>query len=184
MSLVKYAFIMNSQTLTPDFYTGTTQSDSFLASFYAVNSFEMAKKTAAKLANEGYAFIDLCGDYDEAAANAIQKFAGEKTEVAYMKYFPEEMEKMQELESLFDYGIIIIHESFNPEVNHLLLKSDEFMTHIVAVSNLEQACQAAQKFKTEGIDFIELCSDFTAEMAKKIIESVDGQIPVGFAGAM
>lgn len=179
---LNYAFIMNSKSLTPEIYAGSIKSETFNACFYGVNSMKMAANTVQKLASEGFGHIDLCGDFDEAAAEEMQALAGEQTKISNMKYFPEELEKLESLDDMGKYGIIIIDNSFRPDIRNLVMKSDEFDTHIAAVKDLDHACHAAQILVSEGINFIELSSGFNADMTKIIIEKIGGKVPVGFAG--
>uniref|UniRef100_UPI003FF128F8 DUF6506 family protein n=1 Tax=Candidatus Fimivicinus sp. TaxID=3056640 RepID=UPI003FF128F8 len=51
---------------------------------------------------------------------------------------------------------------------------------IVGVSNLEEACFAAQKLYTNGVDCIELCGAFWENGAKTIIKATGIKIPVGY----
>jgi hypothetical protein len=182
MTIMNYAFIMNSQALTPKTYHGKFQSSDRESAFYGVNTFEMAKDFAKELAIKGVERIDLCGDFDERAAKEIQKATGRDTHVAWMNYFPEEVKKVEALESLDHFGFIILDQGAKEGTTKLVMKSAEFTTHIVSADNLANAREAAQKLVEEGIDFIELSSDFDAAMARTIIEKIDGKVPIGFAG--
>lgn len=65
------------------------------------------------------------------------------------------------------------------------LKTDIATIHggdscIHGVSNIEEACFVAKELQNNGIDCIELCGAFEAEGAKKIIETTEHKIPVGY----
>ncbi len=182
MATSKYAFIMNSEALTPAVYNGMLLSAEAEACFYAVHSLEMAAETAAGLAAEGVSVIDLCGDYDEAAAGIVQEAVGEQTRVCHMKYLPEELKKLEALESMIHYGIIIMNKSFKNQPARLVMESDEFTTYVAATGSIEEAGAAAAAFVAEGVDFIELSSDFDEQAARTIIGKIEGKVPVGFAG--
>ena len=182
MAAFKYAFIMNSQALTPETYHGILRSESIEAAFYGVNSLDMVKDMAKRLAETGVEAIDLCGDFDEASAKEVQEAAGGQTVISCMKYLPAELKKLESLESMANYGIIIIDEGFLGRPGRLVLPSDEFTTFIAGAGSLGEAAEAAAALAAEGIDFIELCSGFDEEMAGVIIERLGGRVPVGFAG--
>lgn len=53
---------------------------------------------------------------------------------------------------------------------------------IYIVGNIEIACQSAQKVAHKGVHLIELCGSFEDESVTKIIDSVEGKIPIGNMG--
>jgi|GEM_PF-3615280 len=182
METQKYAFIMNSEALTPDTYFGTLDTEGLAASFFGVHSIHMAKDTAKRLAEEGYGRIDLCGDFNVNAGEAVRIAVGGKARVSVMKYFPEEQEKLEGSSSLAKYGIIVMGAGFAGKPGRLVMPSDEFTATICGAGSAEEAMEAAEALVAEGIDFIELSSDFDAELARKIILRIAGKIAVGFAG--
>lgn len=182
MSIMKYAFIMNSESLNPSVYSGVLETSDFKATFIAVDSLELAKEEAAHFAKSGVGQLDLCGDYDLTMAKEIGEFAGEELSVSYMTYLPEELEKLSSLPSLNHYGILLLHKSFDAAKDRLTLRSEEFDTYVVGVNSMEQAVSAAKELLESGIDFIELSSHFSPAMAKELIAEIEGKVPVGFAG--
>ena len=182
MSIYKYAFILNSETLTPENYHGSFESDSFQVNVFGVNSMDLACKTVEKAVMEGAQLIDLCGDYDEEKTNKIKSFVHKDFKIKFVQYSDVEMEKFNALKSIKTYGIIIKAEGFAPEIHNLKLESEELDTTVVGVSDMKGACKQAKKMADSGIDFIELCSAFDEEKANEIVSAVGGRIPVGFAG--
>lgn len=182
MSQFKYAFLLNSETLTPENYYGAFETDDFQVNIYGVNSMDLACETAKKIVESGVELIDLCGDFDEEKSNQIKAYTGQEFDIAYAKYSDEEMAKFNALENIQTYGIIIMVEGFEPTSHRLELKSDELNTTVVGVNDMDQACEQAKKFADLGIDFIELCSAFDEEKANAIVDAVEGRIPVGYAG--
>lgn len=183
MSKFKYAFLLNSETLTPESYTGTIESDAFIANVYAVNSMEMACETSKKLVDDGVQLIDLCGDFDEEKSEGIKSYVGKPFDIAYAKYTESEMEKLSALGDDIDtYGIIIKVEGTDPNQHFLDLKSEELYTRVVGVSTMGEACEQAKKMTEDGIAFIELCSAFDEKAAEQIIDAINGKVPVGYAG--
>ena len=183
MSKFKYAFLLNSETLTPENYTGTIESDTFIASVYAVNSMEMACETSKKLIDDGVQRIDLCGDFDEEKSEQIKSYVGKSFDIAYVKYTESEKEKYNALGDDIDtYGIIIKEEGYDPNQHFLDLKSDELYTRVVCVGTMDEACRQAKKMVESDIAFIELCSNFNEKAGNKIVDAINGKIPVGYGG--
>jgi drug/metabolite transporter (DMT)-like permease len=181
MSITKYAFIMNSESLSPALYAGALETVDFKATFIAVNSLEMAKEEASRFAESGVVQLDLCGDYDLVKAEEIGEFAGKELSVSYMTYLPEELEKLSGLSSMQNYGILLLHKSFDAAKNRLILRAEEFDTYVIGAGSMEQAVFSAKELVEKGIDFIELSSHFSPSMAKELIAKIDGKVPVGFA---
>ncbi len=182
MGVFKYVFILNSETLTPENYHGSFESDSFKVNVFGVNSMDMACKTVEKAVKDGAQLIDLCGDYDEAKANEIKSLVNKDVGIKFVRYNDVEMAKFNALTSIKTYGIIIKVDGFAPEIHNLKMESDELDTTVVGVSNMKEACDQAKKMADSGIAFIELCSAFDEEKANEIVSAVNGKIPVGFAG--
>lgn len=182
MSTTNYAFIMNSENLYPAICSGELFTGEFHAKIVAVHSMEMAKEEANRFSQEGYAAIDLCGDFDEAAAAEISQVAGESVVVSFMTYLPAELEKLSALSSMNHYGILLLHPSFIGQKDRFVLKSLEFDTYVIGAGSLDEAKILIRELVEDGIDFIELASQFTKDMANELIAELGGKVPVGFAG--
>ncbi|HZK02121.1 MAG TPA: DUF6506 family protein, partial [Anaerovoracaceae bacterium] len=131
--------------------------------------------------DEGFSNIDLCGAFNAEMAAKVSKATGGKIDVKYTKYSPEDSQRMDELESLKEYGIILM-ESPLTEIEWLHMKSDEFNTTVGLVNSLESACIAAKKMVDDGIVFIEMCRWFDKEKAEAVIDAIEGAVPVGYCG--
>ncbi len=182
MNIFKYAFILNSETLTPEAYYDSFESDSFQVNVFGVSSMEMTCRTVEKAVKEGVELIDLCGDFDEEKVYEIKSRIKQDIKIKFVRYIDTEMKKFNALDDIKTYGIIVKAEGFKPETHNIELNSEELDTNVVGVSNMKQACEEAKKMADSGIDFIELCSAFDEEKAGEIIRAVNGKIPVGFAG--
>lgn len=79
---------------------------------------------------------------------------------------------------LSNYGFIMIDESYEEE-QRTSLSSAKFKTTISCVKDIDAACKAAKEFVSEGIEVIELCGAFVGDMPEKVIEAVEGKVPVG-----
>lgn len=182
---LKYLFIMNSDTLTPDTYGGNLRTETIDATFIAVNSMDLACNAAQKLVvQNGIELIDLCGDFDEEKANQIKGFIDADCTIRWVKYREEELQKLASLNSMNPYGIIVRDSGFDGKKHRLLLESQEFNTIALGVADLGQAKEAAKEMVKQGIAFIELSSYFNREMCDAVIHAIDGAVPVGFAGAI
>lgn len=180
--MFKYAFIMNSSGLTPETYSVTYKNNEFYCFVTAVSGMEMSSDLAKKLAEEEFQLIDLCGDYDASKTEMIKNATNNKLDVCYAKYTEEELEKLNSLDSLNEYGIIIMADGIEDKPEKLELKSDEFNTYITIVGSDEMAIKAAKEMVGNGIAFIELCSYFDLKKAGEIAEAIERKVPIGYCG--
>lgn len=80
-----------------------------------------------------------------------------------------------------NYGFIMIDQAYTEEQT-AELKANGFTTTIYCVQDIEMACKSAKKLAEKQVHLIELCGAFRDEMVTKVIEAVDGKIPVGNMG--
>lgn len=78
------------------------------------------------------------------------------------------------------YGFIVMAHRFSPKMKKHVFTSQHFKTTVVCVSSFEEACVEAQNLVEEGIQLLELCGGFGKDLCEKIIEFIDGKIPVGY----
>lgn len=78
-------------------------------------------------------------------------------------------------------GLIMLEPNYTKE-EKIELETEGVLTTIYIVSNIEMACKSAKKLTQKGVHLIELCGSFKDEMVTKIIDSVEGKIPVGNMG--
>ena len=76
---------------------------------------------------------------------------------------------------MFYYGFIFTGEEFEKQ-----LDTKAFKMKVVGVADHNDAIGAAKNMVKEGVHLIELCGDFGAVWAGKIIEAIDNKVPVGF----
>jgi L-alanine-DL-glutamate epimerase-like enolase superfamily enzyme len=179
---MKYAFIMNSGNLSPEVYSKLYEDRKNHYYFAATHGMEMTRELARKLADEGYDFIDLCGDFDAEKTEDVRKASGGKIQVNYAKYSEEELAKYNALLANDRYGIIVLGFDAREELVRLELESTEYNTYVAIVDTEETAAREAKKMVEEGIHFIELCGYFNAERAEKIMKAIDYKAPVGYCG--
>lgn len=80
-----------------------------------------------------------------------------------------------------NYGFIMIDQAYAEEQT-AELKANGFTTTIYCVQDIEMACKSAKKLAEKQVHLIELCGAFRDEMVTKVIEAVEGKIPVGNMG--
>jgi len=181
--MLKYAFIANSETMSPDKYHYEYDSDDMKFRFFAVNNMDMTKKCAAGLADEDFEYIDLCGDFDAEKAQEVADARNGKISVEYAKYSEEDDEKFENLEKINEYALIVMTPGLAAgTIKMNKLTCPEFNTTITLVSDDEAAGKAAKDLVTAGIDFIELCSYFDEDKTNGIRKAIDGKVPVGSCG--
>ena len=179
---MKYAFIMNSGSLSPESYSKLYSERKNQYYFAAVHDMDMARELAKKLADEGYDFIDLCGDFDAEKAEEVRKAAGGKIQVGYAKYTEEDQDRFDKLPAIDRYGIIVLGFDQSEDTVRLTLESNEFNTYIAIVPSEEAAAEAAGQMAADGIHFIELCGYFDAKKAAAVAEAAEHKVPVGYCG--
>lgn len=179
---MKYAFIMNSRTLNPESYSVVYEDAGDQYFFSGVHGMKMTRELAKKLADDGYELIDLCGNFNEEKTEEIRKVTEEKVKVNYAKYTEEELAKLDALDSMGKFGIIVLGFDLSKDVVKLELTSDEFNTYITIVAKEEMAALEAQRMVAEGINFIELCGYFNAEKAAIVAEAIGHRVPLGYCG--
>ena len=180
MIMLKYAFIINSRTLTPENYSKEFSGPGFQGYICGVNALEQACEVAIKLTAEGFNEIDLCGDYGPEKAAKIKECTGGRVKVFYEIYTDGEEDKFEALPSLNPWGVIIQVGEQWKEDRYFILRSPEFNTHVACVEDLEDAVSAARTMQEEGVTFIELCGYFDQKKRDRIIDAVSGKLPVGY----
>ncbi len=68
---------------------------------------------------------------------------------------------------------------YNPEIHTATIESPCFRTCVIAVESLQQACLAADRMISNGVQVIELCGGFNTSDSKEIIKHINGVVPVG-----
>ncbi len=179
--MFKYAFIANVADATPENYSFTydnAESHSFVT---GTSSFEMTKELVKKLDQEGYDLIDLCGDFDDEAVEQLLKETKSEMEISHAEYLPEELAKLEALDSLQEYGVVIVMDGVE-ETEAFELKNPDCHMCVRFTKDLDAAKAAARELADRGIHFLELCSYFEKDFTLQIIDAIDGRVPVGSCG--
>lgn len=72
------------------------------------------------------------------------------------------------------FGFVVTGDDFVQQQG-----TENFRMTVVGVSDPEQGIEAAQDLVSEGVQLIELCGGFSPVWAGRIIEAIDGAVPVG-----
>ena len=179
MNPCQYCFIFKGEGLSPENCSGSFSSESFKVTVFGVDTFENAVHVAKKSVDSGVTLVELCGDFNQEIADQIRLAINNKATVRFVSYDPEELKKLELLESDENYGFIIMDEGLEPDKNLIKLLDDS--VYITGVSNIEQACECAKGLVKNNINFIELCSAFDQPEALAVIEAINGKVPVGYS---
>lgn len=179
--MFKYAFIENVDNASPETYSfvyDNAESSSLVA---GTSSFKMTEELVKKLDSEGYDLIDMCGDFDDEAVEKLLSVTKSGIRILHADYLPAEMEKLEALESLQEYGIVVVMDGVE-ETRSFTLESDDCNTYVRFTKDMEAAKAAAKELTEQGVYFLELCSFFDKERTLEIIDAIGGKIPVGSCG--
>ena len=175
---MKFAFILNTDGGHPDTYKAVLQAEDFNA-VYGVTGVEEGMEFAKKLVTEeGYDCVNFCGDFTAEQAAEIRAYNVISREAVYL---PEELEKVEKLEDLSEYGLIITEYGVK-ETTAFNIIDPACNTYIRFVPDIDSACEAAKELVETGVALIELCGLFDMEKTKAVIEAIDGKVPVGSCG--
>lgn len=179
--MFKYAFIENVDGATPESYSFVYENAESTSLVAGTSSFEMTEDLVKKLDSEGYDLIDMCGDFDDAAVEKLLSVTEKGIRICHADYLPVQLEKIEALESLKEYGIVIVMDGVE-ETQSFTLESEACNTHVRFTKDLAAAQAAAKELADQGVYFLELCSYFDRHKTLAIIDAVEGKIPVGSCG--
>ncbi len=148
-----------------------------------ISSFEMTRELVKKLDSEGYDLIDMCGDFDDEAVEKLLSITKSDMEILHADYLPAELEKIEALDSLQEYGIVVVMDGVE-ETQNFTLKNDVCNTYVRFTKDLDAAKAAAKELVEQGVYFLELCSFFDKARTLEIIDAIGGKVPVGSCGEL
>lgn len=178
--MLRFAFLMNMPGESPETCHGEYNNSESQSRIIGLEK-ESAAEYVKILADEGFEIVDLCGDFTQSDAENLAQAAGGKIKISHAKYFKAEMEKMETLENLFEYGIIIFMSGVD-KTEWLEIINRQGNTYIAFVKDMDSAMEAARELVKKGVAFMELCSWFDAEKTKEIIMATGGTVPIGTCG--
>ena len=80
---------------------------------------------------------------------------------------------------LKDYAFIVLGPEYDSAKDTAVLASPIFKTTVTGVGSIEEACLAAKRVVQGGAQLIELCGGFDEAAMSRVIEAIDGSVPVG-----
>ncbi|MEU7899401.1 DUF6506 family protein [Nonomuraea sp. NPDC049152] len=84
--------------------------------------------------------------------------------------------------ALAHWGFVYTAPGVSPEGHWATVDTDGCRTRLVAVQSAEQAPAVARRLADEGAQLIELCGAFGPVWTARVIEALDGRVPVGAVG--
>lgn len=84
--------------------------------------------------------------------------------------------------ALSKFGFIVTGSGLDPKKNRMSMRSDSFEMIAVGVSTASQGIDVAKAMVAEGVQLIELCGGFGPVWTGKVIDAIDGAIPIGSVG--
>ncbi len=177
---MKFAFLMNMPGETPETCYGEYNNEKNQNRIIGMEK-EVVEDYIKILAEDGFGRVDLCGDFTESDVEILTKASNGKININYAKYFPVEIEKMDKLESLFEYGIIIFDDGVET-TEWLEILNKQGNTYVTFVKDMCCAMEAGRELVKKGVAFIELCGWFDSEKTEQMISAIDGGVPVGTCG--
>lgn len=181
--MLKYAFIENLAGASPETCKAVYENAESYNVIVGTSSYEMTEDYVKTLDQEGFELIDLCGDFDDEAVAKLEAVTKNDIQFNHADYLPAELAKIEALESLAEYGIIVAMDGVEDTVERTILNK-EGNTYIRFVKDDDAAKAAAVELVEKGVYFIELCSYFDKEKTEAIIAAIDGKVPVGSCGEL
>lgn len=81
--------------------------------------------------------------------------------------------------SLKKFGFIVTGKGLSPDLHRSVMSSASFEMIAIGVSDASEGPRVARALLDEGVQLIELCGGFGAIWTARVIEAVEGKIPVG-----
>ncbi|GAB1692036.1 DUF6506 family protein [Krasilnikovia sp. M28-CT-15] len=80
------------------------------------------------------------------------------------------------------FGFIVTGAGLDPDSDRASIRNDRFDGIMVGVSSPDQGVAVARAMVADGVQLIELCGGFGPVWTAKVIEAIDGAVPVGSVG--
>lgn len=177
--MLKYAFISKIKGVNPENYYGVFENKDCFNLITGCPHMQSAEELVKKLVSEGYTMMNFCGAFNEQELENLREVTDRQVKMSMVKYFPEELIKIEKLPSFKEYGVIIEGADKLTEVR---IDSNSCNIHAYFIKDMEMAKEAAKKLVDKGVYFIEMCGWFDRNMTMEIIGSINGAVPVGSAG--
>ncbi|MBE7324163.1 hypothetical protein IEQ44_05820 [Nocardioides sp. Y6] len=84
--------------------------------------------------------------------------------------------------ALDHFGFIFTGRGMDPATHRSVIEEGDFRTVVVGCSSADQGVDVARAMVADGVQLIELCGGFGPVWTGRIIEAIDGAVPVGSVG--
>ena len=84
--------------------------------------------------------------------------------------------------ALSRFGFIVVGAGLCGRQNVMRMESPDFLMITCGVGQPEHVVEAARGLVAEGVQLIELCGGFGPTWTARVIEAIDGAVPVGAVG--
>lgn len=78
------------------------------------------------------------------------------------------------------YAFLLMGNHYNPDEHKATFETENQVSYIITVRNMEEAFEKLYFLKNEGVGAIELCGAFGEENAQEMIEMTDNKIAIGY----
>ncbi len=95
--MLKYAFISEIKNITPEEYSAVYKNEECYNLVIGSPDMKITEELVKKLADEGYTLMNFCGAFDGRKIERLEKAAGDKVKMSHVKYFPEELDKLNNI---------------------------------------------------------------------------------------
>lgn len=80
------------------------------------------------------------------------------------------------------FGFIFTGRGLDPASDRAVIEKGDFKTLIVGMSTPDACVDVAKEMVADGVELIELCGGFGPVWTARVLEAIDGAIPVGAVG--
>jgi predicted polyphosphate/ATP-dependent NAD kinase len=84
--------------------------------------------------------------------------------------------------ALRKFGFLVTGSGLNPQEHVVVMKSLAFEMTAIGVESPDQGIEVAKQMVEDGVELIELCGGFGPVWTAKILEAINGAVPVGSVG--
>lgn len=78
------------------------------------------------------------------------------------------------------FAYMLMGEDYDTSLHKAEFETENQITYIKTVRNLDEACEKAIELKNDGVGVIELCGAFGKLGADKIIKVTDNKVGIGY----
>lgn len=184
-SRINKAIVYEGYGAKPNETKFVRDSESGRLTIVAIGGLSEIISTAIALADEGAELIELCGYISPVWRAKVQEAVGHRTKVSSVTFGYESLVLAAAYSQSFQEGnplpeaFIILERGSNSVQDRFEKSYHPQHTTFIPVPDETMAASIAVELVNEGFGLIELYGGFTTAGAAKVIEAVDGRVPVG-----